>query len=111
MHCSGDHTVANCPDLSDEQVGQLLVQLKEAGATSEDLQANCENGGMLQQTSVANSMLNHNYLYVDTCTSDDQMVNPTVLSKIHKVAKPLKLHTNAGSASINKKGYLGNTLF
>lgn len=46
------------------------------------------------------------------CTTDDQMVNPAFLTGIlHQVNKRLNLHTNVGSASTNRNGYLGSTLF
>ena len=60
---------------------------------------------------MVSNMLNPNYLYVDKCTTDDQMVNPTFLSKIHKIGKALRLHTNMGAACTNKRGYQGVTLF
>ena len=111
MHCGGAHPLENCPDLTDEQLGQILCQIDIAEKQTDFVNQDREDGGMLQQSSGASSMLNPNYLYVDTCTTDDQMVNPTFLSKIHKVSKALRLHTNAGAASTNKRGYLGNTLF
>lgn len=46
----------------------------------------------------------------DVC-SDNQMINPTFLSNVHKVKNHLHLQTNARVASTNLKGYLGNTLF
>ena len=57
------------------------------------------------------SGLKRNYLYLNTCTTEDQMVNPSYLTKIHKASKPLTLHTNAGSSSTTHKGYLGSELF
>ena len=52
-----------------------------------------------------------NHLYVDTCTTDDQMYNAAYLSKIHKVEWALNLHTNTGTSRTNKKDHLGSFLF
>ena len=35
------------------------------------------------------SGLKRNYMYLDTCTTEDQMVNPSYLTKIHKASKSL----------------------
>ena len=39
------------------------------------------------------------------------MINPAFLTNAHQVKNRLHLQTNAGLASTNKKGYLGNSLF
>ncbi len=57
------------------------------------------------------NQLNPDYLYVDTCTTDDQMVNDAHLSRIHQVQNPLRMHANAGTANTNEREYLGTTLF
>ena len=54
--------------------------------------------------------IRRNFLYLDTCTTEDQMVSDAYLTKIHTVDKPLILHTNAGSSSTSKKGQLGSHL-
>ena len=70
-----------------------------------------DNDGAMVSQSTSTGGLKKNYLYLDTCTTEDQMVNPAYLSKIHQVGNPLHLHTNAGSSSTSKKGYLGSQLF
>ena len=64
--------------------------------------------GALQR---AESSLKENYLYLDTCSTDDFMCNPSYLTGVHKSSKALRLHTNAGTSTTDKKGYLGSTLF
>ena len=61
--------------------------------------------------SISTGGLRRNYLYLDTCTTENQMVEGAYLDNIHTVDKPLRLYTNAGSSSTNRKGYLGNQLF
>jgi hypothetical protein len=56
-------------------------------------------------------ILKKNYLYLDTCSTEDQMVVSTYLTKIHKVEDPLILHTNAGKSTTIKRGTLGALLF
>ena len=52
-----------------------------------------------------------NYLYLDTCSTINQMVNQAYLSGVHVAKEPLRLHTNAGTSVLAKQGYLGSTLF
>ena len=49
LHCEGEHILANCPDLTDEQLGQILVQI--IGAEEDDEEESDEriDGGSLQQ--------------------------------------------------------------
>lgn len=111
LHCGGTHSLADCSDLRDEQLGQLMIQLTELDAKDAKAASNNRHGGMLQQGEGIGSLLNPNWVYVDTCTTDDQMINPAYLSNVHEVENRLHLQTNARSASTNLKGYLGNTLF
>ena len=39
------------------------------------------------------------------------MVDSTYLTGVHKIDKPLNLHTNAGTRLTKHKGYLGSQLF
>ena len=55
--------------------------------------------------------LQRNYLYMDTCTTNNQVVDPVYLSKIHTAENPLHLHTNAGTSVSKKQGNLGEHLF
>ena len=66
-------------------------------------------GGLLQQTSSGG--LKKHCLYIDTCSTEDQMVDHTYMTGVHKVKKPLNLHTNAGTSTTNHQGYLGSHLF
>ena len=66
-------------------------------------------GGSLQQTSSGG--LKKHFVYIDTCLTEDQMVDRTYMKGIHKVEKPLNLHTNAGTNQTNQKGYMGSHLF
>jgi hypothetical protein len=55
--------------------------------------------------------LRQNYLYLDTCTTNDQMVNPSYLTGVHTAETPLRLHTNAGTSISRQQGYLGSQKF
>jgi len=55
--------------------------------------------------------LHQNYLYLDICFTEDQMVCPDSLLKVRKVDNPLRLHTNAGASQTDWNGYLGGTPF
>jgi hypothetical protein len=85
-------------------LGEILVQIIRS-----EQQESSEGANISQST--ATGGLKKNYLYLDTCTTEDQMVEPAYLKDIHTVPKPLHLHTNAGSSSTNRKGYLGSQLF
>ena len=135
LHCGGSHHLAECPDLTQDQLGQLLVQLDAAVSARNDpnLEVELPDGGTLVQRNVSwadvlidkkspkkrritgnkvrSAGLKRNYLYLDTCTTDDQMVNSNYLTKLHKSPKALTLHTNAGTSRTNMKGYLGSHLF
>ena len=39
------------------------------------------------------------------------MCYPAYFTGVHKSNKSLRLHTNAGNTTTDKKGYLGSTLF
>ena len=124
LHCGGDHHLAECPDLTKEQLGQILVQLNEAAAAREDVQKDVpswadrvKDGSSLVQKikecegEVRTGGLKKSYLYLDTCTTNDQLVDATYLTKVHKAVKSLTLHTNAGSSHTRMQGYLGSHLF
>lgn len=53
-------------------------------------------------------MIRHS-LYLDTCITNNQMINACYLSNVHTSCNPLVLHCNAGSTSTRtaKRGYLG----
>ena len=89
--------------LSNEQLGEILIQLSEAA----------KEGGILFENKGGQSTreLKKNYFYSSTCMMEDQMVNTAHLSKIHKVGQLLTLNKNMGSSRISHKGYLGFHLF
>ena len=39
------------------------------------------------------------------------MVDRTYMTGVHKIKKPLNLHTNTGTSRTNQQGYLGSHLF
>jgi hypothetical protein len=55
--------------------------------------------------------LKRNWLYLDMCTTEDQMIERGHLENIHKRKNPWTLCTNMGSSCTNKRGYIGSTLF
>jgi hypothetical protein len=66
---------------------------------------------IFQDDELKGSSLNRNYLYLDTCSTEDQMVAPLYLKGIHLVKDPLTPHRNAGKSETDRKGYLGGTAF
>jgi hypothetical protein len=52
-----------------------------------------------------------NYLYADTCSTNDFMVNPAYLTGVHTVDDQLRIHTNAGSCVTKQQGLLGSQKF
>ncbi len=101
MHCGAAHDLADCPDITTEQLGEILIQLE--GLTE-------EQGNMMFQEGEA-SVLKKNFLYLDTCTTEDQMIEPSYLRDIRTADKALTLHTNAGSSRSTKQGRLGSMMF
>ena len=78
LHCGGFHTLVECPDLTDEQLVQILIQMvahKEEMRCEDDGGRNCIKWGSLQQSS--NGVIKKNFLYIDMCLTEDQMVDQT----------------------------------
>ena len=93
--CGGtDHWANECPKKCN---GNILIQ---HGAMISQVKSDPRTGG-----------LHRNYLYLDTCSTINQMVNQAYLSGVHVAKEPLRLHTNAGTSVSAKQGYLGSTLF
>jgi hypothetical protein len=103
-HCygcgAGDHWADDCPEK--EKRGGLFLQT---------------DGAMISQFRDGNDAmvktggLRPSYLYLDTCTTNDQMVNPCYLTGVHTAEIPLRLHTNAGTSISKQQGYLGSQKF
>jgi len=93
-HCDQlGHIARDCPKMDPADIGNINVQFAF---------------GALQR---AQPLLKRNYLYLDTCSTDDFICNPAYLTGVHKSNKSLRLHTNADNTTTDKKGYLGSTLF
>lgn len=60
---------------------------------------------------VRGSSISKNYLYLNMCSTEDQMVVLHYLNGVHTVKDPLTLHTNAGKSETNKRGCLGGMVF
>ncbi|KAL7476985.1 hypothetical protein ACHAW6_002810, partial [Cyclotella cf. meneghiniana] len=101
IHCGGSHGLEKCPDISNDQLAELLEQL--GGSRCGQM--------IFQDDDMKGSSLNCNYLYLDTCSTEDQMVVVQYLDNVHTVQDMLTLHTNAGKSQTNKKGYLCGTAF
>jgi hypothetical protein len=67
-----------------------------------------DSGGMGQMIfqEGGDTVLKKYYLYLDTCTTKDQIIDLLLLTKIKEVSRPLTLHTNAESSQSTKQGYL-----
>lgn len=75
------------------QDGAIVSQVKESKGT-------IRTGGVKK-----------NYLYADTCSTNDFMVNPAYLTGVYTVGDSLHTHTNAGTCVTKKQGFLGSTPF
>ena len=51
------------------------------------------------------------HLYLDTCTTDDQVVDPSYLTKLHKSKNALTLYTNISTSQTHMEGHLDLYLF
>ena len=56
------------------------------------------------------NLVKKNFLYLDTCTTNNYMCNRSYLKNVHPADTTLRLHTNAGSTSSTRQGYLGSLL-
>lgn len=94
FHCDKDrHWIRECLELLNEQKKQLKDQA----------------GDMLTQGD--KGVLCRNYSYLDSCTTNNQIVNPSYLTGIKLCDKPLKPQTNIGTSISNRQGYLGSHKF
>jgi hypothetical protein len=100
-HCGGeDHWATDCPELDKEQRGGLyLMDVVIVSHVKQD-GSEIKTGGVRR-----------NWLYADTCSTNDFMVNPTYLTGVHAVDEPLRIHTNACSCVTSQQGFLGSQLF
>jgi hypothetical protein len=76
---AGDHWADDCPHK--EKRGGLFLQMDGAMISQfrDSENALVKTGG-----------LRPNYLYLDTCTTNDQMVNPSYLTGVHTTEAPLR---------------------
>ena len=107
--------MSNCKLLSDEDLLDILSQLTLAEKMKSDLDT-ASNGNMLFQDELPEGAdkttgLKRNYLYLDTCTTVNQMSTGAYLSNIHQVTKAMTVHCNSGSSNTKMKGSLGSMLF
>jgi hypothetical protein len=92
-HCGeDDHWAPQCPKLSKEKQGKLFLQATDGANVSQAT----KTGGIKK-----------NRLYLDTCSTEDFVVNPAYVSNIRKAEHPLRLRTNAGTCMATNQGYLG----
>jgi hypothetical protein len=75
MHCGGEHSLAECPHITNEQLDEVLIQLKAREQEA--------RGSMFCQEE-EKLVLKRNYLYLDTCTTKNQLIAPKYLKGIHK---------------------------
>lgn len=89
LHCCGPHKLTDCTDLTNAQIGELLVQLEIDDP---------DKGRILSQAKAGGRALRKNRLYLITCMTEDQMVTKEYLSRVHQSESLLKLHMNAGTS-------------
>ena len=91
FHCGSlDHWIRECPTMSADQKAHLFMQL---------------DGAMISQVKGDSSGgLNKHYLYLDTCTTNDQVVVKEYLQDVCDAPAPLALHTNAGTSTSTQHG-------
>jgi hypothetical protein len=118
-HCfgcgAGDHWAEDCLHKEKEKRGGLFLQTDGAMISQFRDGEAMKTGGMISQFRDGEAMktggLRQNFLYLDTCTTNDQMVNPAYLTGVHTADIPLRLHTNAGTSISRQQGYLGSQKF
>ena len=88
-HCNKLGHIANdCPELDQSRMAAIHTQFG--------------------YSALQGPMVKRNYLYLDTCTTDDYIPNQAYLSGVHVSDRGLRLQTNAGSTVTNKRGFLGS---
>ena len=106
------HMARNCPELAQQDRGEVLAQF----GVTEEMLSGFQDFSLLQNSSgddvASSSLISDNYLYLDTCTNKGYMCKHSehYLTRVHTAQRPLQLHTNGGSTSANKRGYLGSLL-
>lgn len=113
VHCgSNKHDLSTCPEITDEQLAKIFVQLGEADYEDEGaVLFQRERDEQQKDARGTTGGLRASRLYLDTCTTNNQCVNKAYLTGIHTIEKPLTMHTNASSSLSNQKGKLGSILF
>ena len=103
FHCGKtDHWIMDCPELSEAKKGQLFLQLDGAMVSQfQDREEQRTKSGGLRR----------NWLCLDTCTTDNQVVEEKYLYDVEEVEVPLRLHTNAGTSVSRKRGMMGSLRF
>lgn len=111
FHCGAkDHWVTDCPELTEENKGSLLIQADGAMISQVQNDKHTTVAGQPKKA-IRSGGLRPNYLYLDTCTTNNQVVNPAYLTDIHKAESALYLHMYAGTSVSKQQGYLGEHLF
>jgi hypothetical protein len=112
VHCgSHDHNLDACPDISNEQLAQILMQLDEFELDRNDGEMFFQHQSDASIAGETVGGLRSNRLYLNTCTTNDQITNPAYLTGVYTDKKPLIMHMNAGTSIRRKRGMLGNLLF
>ena len=63
----GRQDQVECPDITTEQLGKILIHLEGLAG---------DQGNMMFQEK-EESVLKRNFVYLDTCTTKDQMIEPS----------------------------------
>ena len=86
VHCGSTmHNLDTCPEVTVEQLAEILVQLDDLA-----LEGGEDQGAMIFQKQRDSAVskpsiggLRSNRLYLDTCTTNDQITNPAYLTGIY----------------------------
>jgi hypothetical protein len=99
------HIARECPKR--KQAGNqecIHANIQEDGCNEDDI----NEGENIFVQKREKGVVNKNWLLLDSQSMVDQVANPALLKNIRKSASTVTVHCNAGSASINLEGDLGN---
>ncbi len=95
------HLARECPKKKTKEAEQMHADIAVEGVR--DL----NSGENIFFQSGIRGVVNRNYVLLNNQITVDQIVNPSLLSKIRKAKNPITVHCNNGSSYTNLEGNLG----